>query len=72
MAIGALLLLGFEVVGAAWDWTLAIILTPFLALYFLEKKLFPVFHSRIKVKSISVEKELFPSLSLGFLLVSQV
>ena len=42
MAIVALLLLGFEVLGAAWGWVLAIILTLFLALYFLEKRLFPV------------------------------
>ena len=57
VAIVSLLLLGFGVVGAAWGWVLAIILTPFLALYFLEKKLFPVFRS--KIKSIPVEKELF-------------
>ena len=57
VAIVTLLLLGFEVLGAAWGWVLAIILTPFLALYFLEKKLFPVFKS--KIKSIPVEKELF-------------
>ena len=57
VAIVALLALGFGVIGAAWGWVLAIILTPFLALYFLEKKLFPVFRS--KIKSIPVEKELF-------------
>ncbi|MCK4732468.1 MAG: oligosaccharide flippase family protein, partial [Methanophagales archaeon] len=57
VAIISLLLLGFGVLGAAWGWVLAIILTPFLAFYFLEKKLFPVFHS--KIKSIPVEKELF-------------
>ena len=57
VAIISLLLLGFGVLGATWGWVLAIILTPFLALYFLEKKLFPVSHS--KIKSIPVEKELF-------------
>ena len=57
VAIVTLLLLGFEVLGAAWGWTLAIILTPFLAFYFLDKKLFPILKS--KIKSIPVEKELF-------------
>ena len=57
VAIVALLALGFGVIGAAWGWAIAIILTPFLALYYLEKKLFPVFRS--KIKSIPVEKELF-------------
>ena len=57
VAIVSLLLLGFGVLGAAWGWVLAIIATPFLAFYFLEKKLFPVFKS--KIKSIPVEKELF-------------
>lgn len=56
-AIVTLLLLGFGVLGAAWGWVLAIILTPFLAFYFLDKKLFPIFRS--KIKSIPVEKELF-------------
>jgi len=57
VAIVTLLLLGFGVLGAAWGWVLAIIGMPFLALYFLEKKLFPVFRS--KIKAIQVEKELF-------------
>jgi O-antigen/teichoic acid export membrane protein len=69
-AIVALLLLGFGVLGAAWSWVLAIMLTPFLALYFLDKKLFPVFHS--KIKSILVEKELFSFSFLCYLLVLQV
>jgi len=56
-AIVLLLLLGFEVIGAAFGWILAIILMPFLAFYFLEKRVFPVFNT--KVKSISVDKELF-------------
>jgi len=56
-AIVILLLLGFGVVGAAWGWVLAIMLTPFLAFYFLEKKVFPVF--KTKVKAVSVDKELF-------------
>ena len=56
-AIVILLLLGFGVVGATWGWVLAIMLTPFLAFYFLEKKVFPVF--KTKVKAVSVDKELF-------------
>jgi O-antigen/teichoic acid export membrane protein len=57
VAIVTLFLLEFGVFGAVWGWVLAIILTPFLALYFLDKKLFPVFKS--KIKSVHVEKELF-------------
>jgi len=56
-AIVIFVALGFGVLGAAWGWSLAIILTPFLAFYFLEKKVFPVFNT--KVKAISVDKELF-------------
>jgi len=52
-----LLLLGFGVIGAAWGWVLAIVLMPFLAFYFLEKRVFPVL--KTKVKAISVDKELF-------------
>lgn len=66
-AIVIFLALGFGVLGAAWGWTLAIILTPFLAFYFLEKKVFSVFST--KVKSISVDKELlffsFPLIFAG-------
>jgi len=57
VAIVALLALGFGVIGAAWGWALAIILTPFLAFYFLEKKVFPILNT--KVKAISIDKELF-------------
>ena len=57
IAIVSLVGLGFGVVGAAWGWVLAIILMPFLAFYFLEKKVFPIL--KIKVKAISMEKELF-------------
>ena len=56
-AIVVLLLFGFGVLGAAWGWVIAIIVMPFLAFYFLEKKVFPIF--RTKVKAISVDKELF-------------
>ena len=56
-AIVILLALGFGVLGAAWGWVLAIILMPFLAFYFLEKRVFPIFNT--KVKAISVDKELF-------------
>ena len=56
-AIVILVALGFDVLGAAWGWALAIIVMPFLAFYFLEKKIFPVFNT--KVKAIAMEKELF-------------
>ena len=49
--------LGFGVLGATWGWALAVILTPFLAFYFLEKRVFPVLNTR--VKSIPMERELF-------------
>jgi len=56
-AIVSLLLLGFGVIGAAWGWVLAVILMPFLAFYFLEKKVFPIFNTN--VKAISMERMLF-------------
>ena len=55
VAIVLLLLLGYGVTGAAWGWVLAIILMPFLAFYFLEKRVFPVF----KVKAVPMGRELF-------------
>jgi len=57
LAIVALLVLGFGVMGAAWGWVLAIVLTPFLAFYFLEKRVFPIFNA--KVKAIFIDRELF-------------
>ena len=57
IAIVSLLALGYGVIGAAVGWVLAIIGTAFLAFYFLEKKVFPILHS--KVKAISMNKELF-------------
>ncbi len=57
IAIVSLLVLGYGVIGAAVGWVLAIIGTAFLAFYFLEKKVFPILHS--KVKAISMNKELF-------------
>ena len=57
LAIVVFLLLGFGVVGAAWGWVLAIIVMPFLAFYFLEKKVFPIF--KTNVKAISMDKEIF-------------
>ena len=48
---------GFGVLGAALGWILAIIVMPFLALYFLEKRVFPIFDTKVKVTS--VRKELF-------------
>ena len=56
-AIVILLLLGLGVVGAAWGWVIAILVMPFIAFYFLEKKVFPVF--KTEVKAVSVDKELF-------------
>jgi len=43
--------------GAAWGWVLAIIAMSFIAFYFVEKKVFPIF--KTKVKAISADKELF-------------
>jgi O-antigen/teichoic acid export membrane protein len=63
-AIVVLLLLGFGVLGAAWGWVLAIIAMSFLAFYFLEKNVFPIF--KTKVKAVSVDKELL-SFSLPLL-----
>jgi len=63
-AIVILVALGFGVVGAAWGWVIAIIAMPFLAFYFLEKRVFPIF--KTKVKAISVDMELF-SFSLPLL-----
>ena len=57
IAIVILLFLGFGVLGAACGWVLAIVSMPFLAFYFLEKKVFPVFNT--KIKAISMDKELF-------------
>ncbi len=56
-AIVILVALGFGVIGAAWGWVIGIVLMPFLAFYFLEKKIFPVF--KTKVKAVAMEKELF-------------
>jgi len=56
-AIVTLVALGFGVIGVAWGWVLAIILMPFLAFYFLEKKVFPIFNT--KIKAIPMDRELF-------------
>ena len=48
-----LLVLGFGVIGAAWGWVLAIVLMPFLAIYFLEKRVFPVFNTKVKTISVN-------------------
>ena len=56
IAIVAFLALGFQVVGAAWGWVLAVIGMPFLAFYFLEKRVFPIWKS--KIKAIPMEREL--------------
>ena len=55
--IVTLVALGFGVIGAAWGWVLAIVLMPFVAFYFLQTKVFPIFYS--KIKAIPVERELF-------------
>lgn len=57
VAIVVFLALGFGVIGAAWGWALAVIGMPFLAFYFLEKRVFPVFSP--KIKAVPMEKELF-------------
>ncbi len=56
-AIVILVALGFGAIGAAWGWVLAIVLMPLLAFYFLEKKLFPIFNT--KIKATSMKRELF-------------
>jgi len=56
IAIVALLILGFGAIGAAWGWVLAVIGMPFLAFYFLQEKVFPIFNT--EVKTIPVEREL--------------
>jgi O-antigen/teichoic acid export membrane protein len=67
IAIVILLVLGYGVIGASIGWVFAIIGTAFLAFYYLEKKVFPILHS--KVKAISVDKELlffsFPLIFAG-------
>jgi len=68
IAIVILLSLGFGLLGAAWGWCIATMSTPFLALYFLEKRVFPLF--RRKTKPEPMGKELFafswPLLLVGF------
>lgn len=68
IAIVILLSLGFGLIGAAWGWCIAVMGTPFLAFYFLEKKVFPFFKTRTKPESMG--KELFsfswPLLLVGF------
>lgn len=56
IAIIVLLSLGFGVLGIAFAWVLSIIAMPFLAVYFLERKVFPIFSDREKY--IPMEKEL--------------
>ena len=52
-----LVVMGYGVIGASLGWVLAIVLMPFLAFYFLEKRVFPVLNT--KVKAIPVHRELF-------------
>lgn len=68
IAIVILLSLGFGLIGAAWGWCIAIMITPFLAFYFLEKKVFPILKTKTKPEPMG--KELFsfswPLLLVGF------
>lgn len=57
IAIVIFLFLGYGVLGAAWGWAFAVILMPFLAFYFLEKRVFSILDR--KVKSVSMKRELF-------------
>jgi O-antigen/teichoic acid export membrane protein len=50
-----LLLLGYGVLGAAFAYTFAIVATPFVAFYYLNK-IFPVFSE--KIKAVSMKREL--------------
>ncbi|MBA7530291.1 lipid II flippase MurJ [subsurface metagenome] len=59
-----LLYLGFGVFGVVIGWTMTFMIMPFLAFYFLERKIFPIFKN--KITSISTRKELF-SFSLPLL-----
>lgn len=68
-AIVVFLVLGFGVIGAAWGWIVAVIGMPFLAFYFLERKVFSIFDS--KVKAASMERELI-SFSWPLILTSIV
>ncbi len=67
IAIVTLLALGYGILGASVGWVIAIILSSFLAFYFLEHKVFSILNSR--VTSISVDKELllfsFPLIFAG-------
>lgn len=57
IAIVIFLSLGYGAIGAAVGWVLAIIFMPFLAFYFLETRVFPIF--RTTVKAIYTRRELF-------------
>jgi O-antigen/teichoic acid export membrane protein len=68
VTVAILLSLGFGVLGAVWGWVVAVMFTPFLAFFFLEKRVFPLL--RLKLKAESMEKELLsfslPLLFVGF------
>ncbi len=57
IAIAILIALGFGVLGGAVGWILAIIIMPFIAFYFLEKKVFPIVNTNIKASHM--DRELF-------------
>lgn len=57
IAIVSFLLLGYGVVGAAVGWVLAVIGMAIISFYFVEHKALPMLGN--KVKSISMDKELF-------------
>ena len=58
LVIVILLILGFGVTGAAWGWVLAIVLMPFLAFYFLEKRVFPLLNT--KIRASPMERDFYP------------
>jgi len=67
--IAILLFLGFGIFGAVWGWVIAVMFTPFLAFFFLEKRFFPIL--KIKSEAVPMGKELlsfsWPLLLVGFL-----
>lgn len=64
-------LLGYGVAGITASWTLASMATFLLAIYYLEKNVFPIF--RTKIKSVTIKRELLffsvPLMFAGFIKV---
>ncbi len=63
-----LMFLGFGVIGGAVGWISSILVMPILAMFFLEKRVFPILKSNIKAKSMGRELISFslPLLFVGF------